>query len=101
MPATQRFLVKVSSQAKSSHLMIDGLSVTVRSRPLFNSIGHAPSGVKHGQGGLAVASPTTPTWHIVEPVFGIAGEMNPWDLCHEMVVQGMGVLGEGAVVFAE
>lgn len=101
MPATQRFLVKVAPGAGATSLTLDGAPVAVNAFPLFKSIRPAISAKGGKAKGLAAAPAVAATWHVVEPMLGIADAANPWDVCHEMVTQGMGVNGNGTTVFAE
>lgn len=101
MPGTQRFLVKVAPGADASSLTLSGAQVSLRSTPLFKSIRQTQAPKAGKAKGLAAAQSTTATWHIVEPTIGVTDAVNPWDVCHEMVSQGMGVAGSGKTVFAE
>lgn len=93
----QRFLVKVSPGVDSQPFTFGDMPVAVRSRPLMPSIDQAPKKRK----ALAAAASPPGTWHIVEPSLAADSSANPWDVCHEMVSQGMGIAGHGAVTFAE
>ncbi|UDF34093.1 UNVERIFIED_ORG: S8 family serine peptidase [Shinella sp. XGS7] len=55
---------------------------------------------KGGQA-LAATSSGTASWHLIEPALAADARVNPWDVCHEMVKQRMGVAGHGQVAFAE
>ena len=98
MAVTQRFLVK-AAPGRGHELRLGGVAVGLRSTPLFASI-PAASGHGAGAAGLGLAAPGA-RWHIVEPALAIADTPNPWDVCHAMVAQEMGVTEVDAVVFAE
>ena len=90
MAQPQRFLVKMRAPAGDASVQLFGAAVPLRIRPLFQSIG-APAGL-----GLAAGA----SWHIVEPALALdAG--NPWDMCHAMVTQGLGLAGAALPEFAE
>lgn len=94
----QRFLVKVVP-GRGQELKLGGVAVEVRSEPLFASI--KPTVVKGGNDAAPGLAAQGATWHIVEPALAIGDTPNPWDVCHEMVSQQMGVTSSGTVVFAE
>ena len=90
MAQPQRFLVKMRAPAGQASVQLFGAAVPLHIRPLFQSIG-APTGL-----GLAAGA----SWHIVEPALALdAG--NPWDVCHAMVTQGLGLAGAALPEFAE
>lgn len=102
MTGSQRFLVKVAAGTAGAQLTLDGASIPMRSRPLFSSIGVSAPAIKGKVQSLAVEAQTPPAnWHIVEPMMGLNESAHPWDMCHEMVSQGMGVDRAGVAVFAE
>lgn len=97
MAVTQRYLVKVSVGSSGKPLRLGGVEVgTDDSVPLFKSIQPQAAGGTLGVGGQQGA-----VWHIVRPGFAIADTPNPWDVCHEMVSQKIGLSGNGMVVYAE
>ena len=90
MAQPQRFLVKMRAPAGQAAVQLFGAAVPLRIRPLFESIG-ATAGL-----GLAAGA----SWHIVEPALALdAG--NPWDVCHAMVTQGLGLADAARPEFAE
>lgn len=102
MTGSQRFLVKLAAGSAGAQLRLDGASIAMHSKPLFSSIGVSAAAPNAKAQPLAAAAQTPQSnWHIVEPIMGLNAPASPWDMCHEMVSQGMGVDGAGAVVFAE
>src|SRR5574338_120818 len=89
MPKVQRFLVKMPPVAQNMRLSVAGHGAVFIARPLFTSI--APPGA-----GLAAAS----IWHIVEAPIAL-DVSNPWDVCHAMVTQGLGLADGARPEFAE
>ncbi|MBS0476236.1 MAG: peptidase S8, partial [Proteobacteria bacterium] len=90
MAQVQRFLVKMPVVAPNASLSLAGQAAVLRARPLFGSI------TEPRVASLAARS----IWHIVEaPVALDAG--NPWDVCHSMVTQGLGLAGGVRPEFAE
>ena len=90
MANSQRFLVKMVPTTGTASLSIAGMAVTIRAQLLFKSIG-----AQHGMGAAAVAA-----WHIVETPLALDAT-NPWDVCHQMVTQGLSFVGGSRVEFAE
>lgn len=90
MAQAQRFLVKMRAPAGGASVQLFGAAVPLAVRPLFESIG-APRGL-----GMAAGA----TWHIVEPPPAL-DTGNPWDVCHAMVTQGLGIAGAAQPEFAE
>lgn len=89
MPA-QRILVKAAGMPSEARLSFDGAPVAFAATPLFKSI--------EGEAGLGAAAASR--WYVLTapPQFS---EPNPWDVCHQILSQGMGVAGAGAPEFAE
>ncbi len=86
----QRILVKAAGAPSEARLSFDGTPVTFTATPLFRCI-------EEGAGlGAAAAS----RWYVLTapPQFA---EPNPWDVCHQILSQGMGVAGAAAPEFAE
>lgn len=100
--ATHRFLVKVVAGDASAPLSLGGVTLAVRAAPLMPSIDASASSKSSQRGqGLAASSQGAASWHLIEPVLAADARVNPWDVCHEMVKQRMGVTGHGQVAFAE
>ena len=90
MSNIQRFLVKTAPGGTRANLNIAGASVAFAVRPLFESI-RPPHAL-----GMAAA----PAWHIVEAPFAFnAG--NAWDVCHQILSNGLGFAGAPLPVYAE
>jgi hypothetical protein len=89
---TSRLLVKAPAGLPSATFRLGVAALRFEAQPLFSSIGFEP--------GLG-AAPTS-TWHIlnVEEQVG-AEEANPWDLCHALLAEGIGIAGAPAAEFAE
>ncbi len=99
MSPTRRFLVKVvPATGNPEPLRLGGVAISARSDPLFTSIRPPATGTAAMT--LAVGAQGA-TWRIVEPALPFADVPSPWDLCHEMVSQRMGLGSDGVVVFAE
>ncbi len=90
MAQAQRFLVRMKPGSGPASLPLAGASVQFRVEPLFASIGPA--------GALGLASGAT--WHVLEPAFAIDAT-HPWDVCHAIVQQGLGLAGGASPEFAE
>jgi hypothetical protein len=90
MPRAQRFLVKMRGPPVAGSLAVAGTGLSFRAAPLFSSI--------QSQSTLGMAAPAS--WHILEPTLALDAE-HPWDVCHNLVVQGLGIGGGQAVEFAE
>src|SRR5262245_59835402 len=82
-----RVLVKMQG-APPQNFKMAGTQVLLE--PLFTSIG-----VKGGLGAAAQAN-----WYVMS-VDAPAGELNAWDLCHQLLHDGLGVAGAPALEFAE
>ena len=92
-----RLLVKMKSGATGAMLRMNGARFRFAVDPLFTSIGM-------GQERRGVAAQSR--WHMLtskaEPDNATAAEVaNPWDICHELLQEGLGVTGAGQVEFAE
>lgn len=99
---TNRFLVKVVPGTPSAPFRMGNAPVPVRSRPILTSISAAASQAKPGaKATAAAAQPLRPTWHLVEPALAADTSVNPWDVCHELVAQRMGVAENSVAIFAE
>jgi hypothetical protein len=81
-----KLLVKTNRSATAGRLSLGGAPVDLKLTPLMPSIDR-PAGPA-----LAAA----PAWQIAE----LDRAINPWDACHELLAQGLGVAG-GDVVMAE
>jgi Subtilase family len=92
-----RLLVKMKSGATGAMLRMNGARFRFAVDPLFTSIGM-------GQERRGVAAQSR--WHMLtskaEPDNATAAEVaNPWDICHQLLQEGLGVTGAGQVEFAE
>ncbi|QCI66700.1 S8 family serine peptidase [Phreatobacter stygius] len=87
--AGPRFLVKAKPGAPGAALAVDGASVRFDARPLFESI------AVHDAFGMA--APTA--WQVLTATEAV--DLNPWDACHRLLSEGLGVAGGEAVAFAE
>ncbi|MGO4394056.1 S8 family serine peptidase [Variovorax sp. M-6] len=90
MARAQRFLVKMRAPGGAASLQLSGTTVGLSVRPLFERIGR-PAGLGVDAGAA---------WHIVEPPLGL-DIGHPWDACHALVSQGLGLDGAAAPEFAE
>lgn len=84
MPQVQRYLVKMLPVAQGATLSLAGSSLTAL--PLSAEVSALPSG--------------EPVWHLVESTTTL-DTLNPWDVCHAMVSDGLGLAGAPQPVFAE
>ena len=92
-----RLLVKSRPGVSGARLQIDNSKLRFAAEPLFASIG--------GRRGRLAAAPSA-TWHLLKPVTeaGIASPADvasPWDLCHQLLEEGLGIAEGGEVEFAE
>ncbi|MBH8609965.1 S8 family serine peptidase [Pseudomonas mohnii] len=87
MLSAQRFLVKMLPVPASATLSLAGRQLNVL--PLYECILQAQPGVA-----------AQPIWHLVEPNAPL-DTVNPWDVCHAFVSDGMGLNGAPHPVFAE
>lgn len=89
-----QLLVKTKPGVSGARLQIDGARVRFTAAPLFKSIGT-------GRGRLAAAP--SATWYVLKPAVGMAAAdfATPWDLCHQLLAEGLGVAGGEQVEFAE
>ena len=92
-----RLLVKSRPGVSGARLQIDNSKLRFAAEPLFASIGGR-------RGRLAAA--LSATWHLLKPVTeaGIASPADvasPWDFCHQLLEEGLGIAGGGEVEFAE
>ena len=81
-----RLLVKTNRAATTGRFMLGSAPVDLKLTPLMPSIDRST-------GTLMAAAPT---WHVAET----ETHLNPWDACHALLDQGLGVAG-GGVVSAE
>jgi hypothetical protein len=81
-----RLLVKANRAASTGRFALGGTTVGLTLTPLMPSID------QHG----AMAMTAAPAWHAVEA----ETHLNPWDACHALLDQGLGMAG-GDVVLAE
>ena len=88
-PLRQRFLVKVAPSLPTSRLEIGPTKakVALSAEPLFHSIGASRQGI----------APAA-SWQLLTA--DAETNINPWDACHAMLEQGLGVSGARAE-FAE
>lgn len=87
MPGVQRFLVKMLPAPANAALSIAGRPFTIR--PLYPCEAPAPLGVA-----------AQPVWHLVESNTPL-DTVNPWDVCHAFVADGVGLAGVPHPEFAE
>ncbi|EJM74800.1 S8 family serine peptidase [Pseudomonas sp. GM55] len=87
MPSVQRFLVKMLPAPVSAKLSLAGRQLNVL--PLYQCNSQAQPGVA-----------AQPVWHLVEPSTPL-DTFNPWDVCHALVSNGMGMSGAPHPEFAE
>jgi hypothetical protein len=96
MNSQLQLLVKSKPGLPGARLKIDAAKLQFEAAPLFKSIG-----VKAGRMAAAPAA----TWHILTPApgqsLGDPPQANPWDLCHELLENGLGVGGGKTIEFAE
>src|SRR5712664_3620722 len=90
-PEAQRLLIKVQPGLGPALAVAAGTS-QFNLEPLFTSIGQGQAG--------ALAATTAPTWHILTPA-APADEAHPWDMCHQLLQDGLGIAGLPAPEFAE
>jgi Subtilase family len=82
-----RLLVKTDRAATAGRFALGSTAVDVQLTPLMPSIDRSA--------GMAMTA-AAPAWHIAEA----QTPLNPWDACHALLAQGLGVAG-GGVVMAE
>lgn len=92
-----RLLVKTKPGVPGARLQIDSGSLQFAAQPLFKSVG-----LKRGR----LAAAPSGTWHLLKVVAkpGFAGPpdvASPWDLCHELLENGIGITGGEQLQFAE
>jgi hypothetical protein len=85
---TVDILVKASRAAAGSRFSVSGGQLTVHARPLMPSI--------EGIGGAPLAATAAPVWHLATA----EAPTSPWDACHALLDQGLGVAG-GDIAMAE
>jgi hypothetical protein len=95
--AQLRLLVKMKPGAPGARLRMDGAKFRFDVEPLFKSIG-----TEHIRRGVAPA----PSWHILKSTAetGVANASevgNPWDICHQLLTEGLGIAGGDQIEFAE
>jgi Subtilase family len=81
-----RLLVKANRAAATGRFALGGAAVDLALTPLMPSIDRS----------TATAMAAAPVWHVAEA----QTRLNPWDACHALLDQGLGVAG-GNVVLAE
>ena len=86
--AGPRILVKARSGLTANRLAVGDARIGFSVEPLFRSIGA-------GSQGVAPAA----TWQLLTP--DADTDINPWDACHVLLQQGLGVTAGDAVEFAE
>lgn len=89
MAGGPRFLVKAKPGAPGAVMAIGRASLRFSARPLFESIGASDAF------GMAPAT----TWQVLTAAEQV--DLNPWDACHRLLSQGLGVAGGEGVAFAE
>jgi hypothetical protein len=82
-------MVKTRGGLPEAFAIADG-GPAFRVEPLFKSIGRTP----------VLGATAGATWHVLSAPLGFTGQ-NPWDLCHQMMRDGLGFAGASAVEFAE
>ncbi|MGJ7518039.1 S8 family serine peptidase [Pseudomonas baetica] len=87
MPSVQRFLVKMLPAPNSAKLSVAGRQLNII--PLYECDSQAQPGVA-----------AQPVWHLVEPTTPL-DTVNPWDVCHAFVSDGVGLDGGPHPEFAE
>lgn len=87
MPNVQRFLVKMLPAPASATFSMAGRQLNIF--PLYECVSHAQP---------AIAA--QPIWHLVEPSTPL-DTVNPWDVCHAFVSDGIGLNGAPRPEFAE
>lgn len=90
-----RLLVKLSAAPAQASFRFGAASLNVGFERLFKSI---PPTAQQSSSALTAAPEAE--WYIVSAVQA-AAEVNAWDLCHHLVVQGFGVAGLSNAQFAE
>ena len=85
-----RILVKAAPGLSETKLTFGAASVPFDVERLFSSIG-SPS---------ALGATAADVWYVLKPKAEIDGQ-NPWDICHSLLQQGLGVAGAAAPKFAE
>lgn len=88
--ASQRILVKAAGAVPAATLALGGAPVPFASTRLFSSVGQT------GELGAAEAG----GWYVLTSPPGL-DEPNPWDMCHALLREGLGIAGAPAVEFAE
>lgn len=99
MTQVQRFLVKLKAgtPSRKKSLTLDGRKISFTATRLFQSIPTPAAAV----GGMAAAEGApSGDWHLLEANVPVE-TASPWDICHALVSQGMGIDGTGVVTFAE
>ena len=81
-----RLLVKANRAATTGRFALGSAAVDLTLTPLMPSIDRS----------MATAMAAAPVWHVAEA----QTHLNPWDACHALLDQGLGVAG-GDVVLAE
>lgn len=83
-------LVKAPAGLPTAQVGLGAAAVGFTAEPLFPGAG---SDAALGATGATV-------WQVLTPTVALA-EMNPWDLCHQLLRDGLGVAGAGSPEFAE
>ncbi len=82
-----RILIKAGALSEAFRMGSGRGAIRMQAAPLFPSI----------EGEAALGAAETPRWHLLEA----ETETLPWDLCHDLLSQGLGFDGAPAVEFAE
>ncbi|WP_431862535.1 S8 family serine peptidase [Azospirillum sp.] len=85
-----RLLIKASSAATALRLGVAGSPLNLTLRPLMPNVDAARAAV------LAAGAPAA--WHVSAP---FATTENPWDVCHRLMGEGLGVGPGGDIAFVE
>jgi hypothetical protein len=85
-----RILVKGTPGMTSARLTFGAAPVMFKAEPLFTSIAQPHTLGAAGE----------PVWQLLTPDGDISGE-NPWDACHVLIEQSVGVAGDADLQFAE
>src|SRR5215470_8946594 len=86
--AVPRLLIKAKPGIAGATVSLGAAAPEFKVEPLFKSIGA-------GQGAAAPA-----VWHMLSAAGPVDGA-NPWDLCHQLLRQGLGFAGAPAPEIAE
>lgn len=90
MALVQQFLVKMPPAPPNVTLAISGTDVAYEITPLLPSI--------QPHTGMRIAGEAI--WHVLKPTMAV-DHGNPWDFCHALVTNGLGIAGGQKPIFAE